>query len=68
MGVYAAMSISGAAVGLIAGGMLVQYANWRWVLFVNVPIGLLVAFLAPRVLGESERRSGQFDLPGAITG
>jgi len=68
MGVYAAMSISGAAVGLILGGILVQYANWRWVLFVNVPIGLLVAFLAPRVLGESERRSGQFDLPGAITG
>ena len=68
MGVYAAMSISGAAVGLIAGGLLVNYANWRWVFFVNVPIGLLVAFLAPRVLGESERRRGQFDLPGAITG
>jgi EmrB/QacA subfamily drug resistance transporter len=67
MGVYAAMSISGAAVGLIAGGLLTSYANWRWVLFVNVPIGLLVAFLAPRVLGESERRRGSFDLPGAIT-
>jgi MFS family permease len=46
MGVYAAMSVSGAAVGLIAGGLLVQYADWRWVLFVNVPIGLVVAFLA----------------------
>jgi EmrB/QacA subfamily drug resistance transporter len=68
MGVYAAMSISGAAVGLIAGGLLVNYLNWRWVLFVNVPIGLAVAFLAPRVLGESERRRGRFDLPGAITG
>ncbi len=68
MGVYAAMSISGAAVGMIAGGLLVQYLDWRWVFFVNVPIGLLVAFLAPRVLGESERRSGRFDLPGAITG
>jgi EmrB/QacA subfamily drug resistance transporter len=68
MGVYAAMSISGAAVGLIVGGLLVQYATWRWVLFVNVPIGLLVALLAPRVLGESERRRGRFDLPGAITG
>jgi EmrB/QacA subfamily drug resistance transporter len=68
MGVYAAMSISGAAVGLIAGGLLVNYLNWRWVLFVNVPIGLAVAFLAPRVLGESERRRGNFDLPGAITG
>jgi MFS family permease len=68
MGVYAAVSISGAAIGMIAGGLLVSYLNWRWVLFVNVPIGLLVAFLAPRVLRESERRRGAFDLPGAITG
>jgi EmrB/QacA subfamily drug resistance transporter len=68
MGVYAAMSVAGGAVGLIAGGLLVQYLNWRWVFFVNVPIGLLVALLAPRVLGESERRRGRFDLPGAITG
>jgi len=68
MGVYAAMSIAGGAVGLIAGGLLVNYLNWRWVFFVNVPIGLLIAFLAPRVLGESERRRGNFDLPGAITG
>jgi EmrB/QacA subfamily drug resistance transporter len=68
MGVYAAMSISGAAVGLIAGGLLTSYADWRWVFFVNVPIGLAVALLAPRVLGESERRRGTFDLPGAVTG
>jgi EmrB/QacA subfamily drug resistance transporter len=68
MGVYAAMSVSGAAVGLIAGGLLVQYADWRWVLFVNVPIGLLVAALAIRVLPESDRRRGRFDFPGAITG
>jgi len=68
MGVYAAMSIAGGAVGLMAGGLLVQYATWRWVLFVNVPIGLLVAFLAMRVLPESTRRRGAFDLPGAITG
>jgi EmrB/QacA subfamily drug resistance transporter len=68
MGVYAAMSIAGGAVGLIAGGLLVQYLSWRWVFFVNVPIGLAVALAAPRVLGESVRRRGQFDLPGAITG
>ena len=68
MGVYAAMSVAGGAVGLIAGGLLVQYADWRWVFFVNVPIGLALAFLAPRVLGESKRRRGAFDLPGAITG
>jgi EmrB/QacA subfamily drug resistance transporter len=68
MGVYAAMSIAGGGIGLMAGGLLVEYASWRWVLFVNVPIGLVVAFLATRVLPESTRRRGQFDLPGAITG
>src|SRR6185437_11103202 len=67
MGVYAAMSVAGGSVGLIAGGLLVNYADWRWVLFVNVPIGLLVALAAPRVLSESERRPGNFDLPGAVT-
>jgi len=68
MGVYAAMSIAGGAVGLIAGGLLTSYADWRWVFFVNVPIGLFVAFLAPRVLGTSKPQPGRFDLPGAITG
>ncbi|HTS98369.1 MAG TPA: MFS transporter [Streptosporangiaceae bacterium] len=68
MGVYAAMSIGGAAVGLLAGGLLTTYASWRWVLFVNVPIGIAVALLAPRALGESQRHAGRFDLPGAITG
>jgi EmrB/QacA subfamily drug resistance transporter len=68
MAVYASMSIAGGAVGLIASGLLVEYLDWRWVFFVNVPIGIAVALLAPRVLGESERRRGAFDLPGAITG
>jgi EmrB/QacA subfamily drug resistance transporter len=68
MGVYAAMSIGGAAVGLIVGGVLTTYLSWRWVFFVNVPIGLAVALAAPRVLGTSERHRGRFDLPGAITG
>src|SRR5450755_825156 len=67
MGVYAAMSIGGAAVGLIAGGLLTTYLSWRWVLFVNVPIGAVVAILAPRAFAESQRRPGRFDLPGAIT-
>ncbi len=68
MGVYAAMSIGGAAVGLLAGGLLTTYVSWRWVFFVNVPIGIVVALLAPRALGESQRHPGRFDLPGAITG
>jgi EmrB/QacA subfamily drug resistance transporter len=68
MGVYAAMSGGGAAVGLVAGGVLTSYLSWRWVFFVNVPIGILVALVAPYVLNESPRRTGRFDLPGAITG
>jgi EmrB/QacA subfamily drug resistance transporter len=68
MGVYAAVSIGGAAVGLLAGGLLTTYVSWRWVLFVNVPIGAAVALTAPRVLGRSQRHRGRFDLPGAITG
>jgi EmrB/QacA subfamily drug resistance transporter len=68
MGVYATMSIGGIAVGLLAGGLLTTYATWRWVLFVNVPIGIAVALLAPRVLTESQRHPGRFDLAGAITG
>ncbi|HUC35790.1 MAG TPA: MFS transporter [Acidimicrobiales bacterium] len=67
MGVYAAMSGGGGALGLLLGGILTDLASWRWVLFVNVPIGLLVAFAAPRVLGETGRQSGRLDLPGALT-
>jgi len=67
MGVYAVMSIAGGTVGLIAGGLLTTYVSWRWVLFVNVPIGIAVALSAVRALGESGRHRGRFDLPGAIT-
>ncbi|HEV2377813.1 MAG TPA: MFS transporter [Streptosporangiaceae bacterium] len=68
MGVYAAMSGGGAAVGLVAGGLLTTYVSWRWVLFVNVPIGILTVLLARFVLVESPRQSGRFDLLGAFTG
>jgi EmrB/QacA subfamily drug resistance transporter len=67
LGVYAGMSIAGAAVGLIAGGLLTTYLSWRWVLFVNVPIGVVVALLAPRAVADSKPQRGRFDLPGAIT-
>ena len=68
MGVYAAMSGAGGAVGLLTGGLLVTYASWRWVLFVNVPIGIAVALGALAVLPGAARRPGRLDLPGAITG
>jgi EmrB/QacA subfamily drug resistance transporter len=72
--VYGAMSGAGAAIGLILGGALTQIhsANhdfgWRLTLLINVPIGLFVAFMAPRVLGESQPQRGMsLDLPGALT-
>ena len=69
MGVYAAMSGGGAAVGLIAGGLLTTYLSWRWVLFVNVPIGAAGRRCRHRACSPSRpRRRGRFDLPGAITG
>ncbi|MGH9082172.1 MAG: MFS transporter, partial [Acidimicrobiales bacterium] len=67
MGVYAAMSGAGGAVGLLAGGLLTDLVSWRWVLFVNVPIGVLVLLAAPRVLREGERIRGRLDWPGAVT-
>jgi EmrB/QacA subfamily drug resistance transporter len=67
-GVYSAMAGGGSAVGLLLGGVLTTYASWRWVLFVNVPIGILVAAAARRVLAESPRRPGRIDVAGAITG
>ncbi|MFE7649926.1 MFS transporter [Streptomyces phaeoluteigriseus] len=66
-GVFAAVSAGGGAIGLLAGGMLTEWLDWRWVLFVNVPIGLLIAVLAPLYIGESERHPGRFDLAGALT-
>src|SRR5689334_10941230 len=56
MGVYAAMSGAGGAVGLITGGLLVTYVSWRWVLFVNVPIGIGAALAALAVLPGSASR------------
>jgi EmrB/QacA subfamily drug resistance transporter len=67
IGLYTMVSVGGAAVGLMAGGMLTQWASWRWVLFVNVPIGLVVLVLARAVLPETTRHIGRFDLAGALT-
>ncbi|WP_371676339.1 MFS transporter [Streptomyces sp. NBC_01276] len=66
-GVFAAVSAGGGAIGLLAGGMLTEWLDWRWVLFVNVPIGVLIAVLAPLFINESERHPGRFDAAGALT-
>jgi EmrB/QacA subfamily drug resistance transporter len=67
IGLYTTVSAAGAATGLVAGGLLTQWASWRWVMFVNVPIGIAVVALGAASLVETERRSGRFDLAGAIT-
>src|SRR5450432_3806183 len=64
---YTAVSIGGSAVGLVAGGMLVEWTSWRWVFFVNVPIGIVLLILARRDLPETDRHTGRIDIPGALT-
>ncbi|MER7789667.1 MFS transporter [Streptomyces sp. NPDC097640] len=67
MGVYAAMAGLGSTVGLLLGGVLTDYLDWRWVFFVNIPIGAAV-LVGTKVLAEGERYTGRLDVPGAITG
>jgi predicted MFS family arabinose efflux permease len=59
--------VAGGAIGLLAGGMLTSWLSWRWVLFVNVPIGVLLASVARLYISESEPQPGRFDLAGALT-
>lgn len=68
MGVWAAVAAGGAAAGVLLGGILTQYLDWRWNFFVNVPVGIFVVYAASRLLphhiGE-ENHKIQLDLPGA---
>lgn len=67
-GVYGAISGGGAAIGLILGGVLTEYASWRWTLLVNTPIAIATAVGAVLVVRES-RTEGKprYDIPGVIT-
>jgi len=67
MAVYASMTAAGGALGLILGGALVEGASWRWVFFVNVPIGLVVMIFTPFVLPRIDGHGGRLDIPGALT-
>ncbi|GAA5178501.1 MFS transporter [Rugosimonospora acidiphila] len=69
LGAWATTAASGAAVGVLAGGVLTDLLDWRWVLFVNVPIGIAVLVLAMLSLSESRlNRTGQrLDVLGATT-
>jgi EmrB/QacA subfamily drug resistance transporter len=64
---YAAIAGIGASLGLVLGGLVADWLSWRVGFFINVPIGMALMFAAHRILAESERRSGNFDLGGALT-
>jgi EmrB/QacA subfamily drug resistance transporter len=68
LAVWGAVAGGGGTIGLILGGLLTQGPGWRWVFFINVPIGALTVLAAPRILSESrgEDRSRSYDLPGAV--
>ena len=66
-GVYGAIAGGGAALGLVLGGLLTEYANWRWCLLVNVPIALIAAaFAAPLVRESKATGNTKYDVPGAV--
>ena len=67
IGYYTAVSIGGSAVGLVAGGILIEWASWRWVMFVNAPIGIAVFAAGLAALPRSTRSKGHVDLAGALT-
>ena len=68
LGVWGAVAGSGGAAGVLLGGVLTEYAGWEWVLFVNVPIGILAAVAAWRLLPESRNEGARhFDIAGAVT-
>jgi EmrB/QacA subfamily drug resistance transporter len=58
---------AGGAIGLIAGGVITTYLSWRWVMFVNVPIGMFLLAATPRVMPETAVHPGRFDLAGALS-
>jgi EmrB/QacA subfamily drug resistance transporter len=66
-GVFGAISGGGAAIGLISGGVLTQYANWRWCLLVNIPIAAIAFISAIPVVRESHAHGNtRYDVPGAV--
>jgi EmrB/QacA subfamily drug resistance transporter len=67
LGIYTAVVMGGGSLGLVLGGVITEWVSWRWVLFVNVPIGVAVVLAAPLFLPETERQPGHHDIAGALT-
>jgi EmrB/QacA subfamily drug resistance transporter len=67
LGIYSAVAMGGASLGLVLGGVITEWLSWRWVLFVNVPVGIVVLAVTPMFVTESARQPGRFDLTGAVT-
>ena len=67
LAVYTGVVTGGSSLGLVLGGVITQWLSWRWVLFINVPIGLAVLAATPRFVTETPRQQGRFDLAGAVT-
>jgi EmrB/QacA subfamily drug resistance transporter len=67
LGIYSAVAMGGASLGLVLGGVITEWLSWRWVLFVNVPVGIVVLAVTPMFVTESARQPGRFDLAGAVT-
>src|SRR5271166_943242 len=67
IGLYTTVSAAGGAIGLVAGGLLTDLVSWRWVMFVNVPIGFVVWMLGRIVITETATYRGRFDVLGAVT-
>jgi EmrB/QacA subfamily drug resistance transporter len=67
-GIFGAVAVGGAAIGLILGGVLTEYLNWRWCLFVNLVIAVPAALAAMALLhNEVPEHRSRIDVPGAIT-
>jgi EmrB/QacA subfamily drug resistance transporter len=67
IGLFTTVSAAGGAIGLVAGGVLTELVSWRWVMFVNVPIGIVVWLVGRIALQETPGRHGRFDVAGALT-
>lgn len=64
---FTAVSSAGGSIGLILGGMLTSWVSWRWVLFINVPIGVALVVLASHFIEGTARQRGRLDPAGALT-